>query len=190
MITSMAFALALLLPMQAHGLALDVTDILEVTDLPCKPEQHLSGKVKAGIDKEFRRELALEANASDIYREELVEVLEMQLPDPEPVPYVPEPAPQSDDVSYSAEDLRYDGRISDGDYTYTWYSEQVLPGGGLDIPGRHLNEYGFVVDGEGRIAVASTDHERGTELETAFGTAVVYDTGYLAPGQLDVYVGW
>lgn len=72
---------------------------------------------------------------------------------------------------------------------YTWYSQNVLPGGGLtelNNNGRHVNEKGYVCDGDGYIAVASSDHPKGTIIETPFGTAKVYDTG-CASGTIDVY---
>lgn len=72
---------------------------------------------------------------------------------------------------------------------YTWYSENVLPGGGLDIPGRHVGEGGFVMDGNGNLCVASSDHPIGTVLETPYGTAVVYDTG-CDSGTVDMYTSW
>ena len=84
------------------------------------------------------------------------------------------------------------GVVEDGEHFYTWYSERVLPGGGLtelNENGRHT-EGGFVKDGDGYIAVASCDYEKGTVLETPFGAAKVYDTGYLQPGQIDVYTSF
>ena len=59
----------------------------------------------------------------------------------------------------------------------------------LNENGRHT-EGGFVKDGDGYIAVASCDYEKGTVLETPFGAAKVYDTGYLQPGQVDVYTSF
>ena len=87
-------------------------------------------------------------------------------------------------------DLQTDGVVYGDDGTrYTWYSQNVLPGGGLDIPGRSVSEEGYVVDGDGNIAVASSDYAYGTELETPWGDAVVYDTG-CASGTVDVYTAW
>ena len=86
--------------------------------------------------------------------------------------------------------LRYDGvQYGDDGTRYTWYSENVLPGGGLDIPGRGVDENGFVTDGDGNICVASSDYPMGTELDTPYGTAVVYDTG-CPSGVVDVYTSW
>ena len=85
--------------------------------------------------------------------------------------------------------LRFNGVESDGVYRYTWYSQRVLPGGGLSIPGRHVDGNGYVVDGDGRICVASSDLPYGTELDTPYGKAVVYDSG-CASGTIDVYCNW
>ncbi len=71
----------------------------------------------------------------------------------------------------------------------TYYSQKVLPGGGLVIPGRHVNEEGFVCDGDGFICVASNDYAKGTVIETSRGMGKVYDCG-CARGTLDVYVNW
>lgn len=71
----------------------------------------------------------------------------------------------------------------------TWYSQRVLPGGGLSIPGRHVNNEGFVCDGDGYICVSSSTHSKGTVIETSRGIGKVYDIG-CAPGVLDIYVNW
>ena len=85
--------------------------------------------------------------------------------------------------------LRTNGIESDGDYQYTWYSQQVLPGGGLDIPGRHVDDEGYICDGDGNIVLASSDLEQGSVVETPYGTGKVYDTG-CPSGILDVYTNW
>lgn len=71
----------------------------------------------------------------------------------------------------------------------TWYSQKVLPGSGLSIPGRHVNSEGFVCDGDGYICVSSSTYPKGTVIETSRGIGKVYDTG-CAPGVLDIYVNW
>lgn len=91
----------------------------------------------------------------------------------------------------SAAEFQWLGVVEDGGVRYTWYSQNVLPGGGLDelnANGRHV-EGGYVVDGDGYIAVASSDYEKGTVLETPFGAAKVYDTG-CASGTVDVYTSF
>ena len=92
----------------------------------------------------------------------------------------------------SAAEFQWLGVVSDESHFYTWYSERTLPGYGLT----ELNENGrwsdgeFVRDGDGYIAVASCDHEKGEVIETPWGAAKVYDTGYLQPGQIDVYTSF
>ena len=89
---------------------------------------------------------------------------------------------------YGADQLRTQGVICDDEYRYTWYSQRVLPGGGLTIDGRHVSSDGYVVDAAERIVVASSDLPYGTELDVPFGSgkAVVLDTG-CASGTIDVY---
>ena len=105
-------------------------------------------------------------------------------------PYYYEPYWMDYDTSdgISAAEFQWLGVVDEGGVHYTWYSQRVLPGGGLDelnANGRHV-EGGYVVDGDGYIAVASSDHEIGTVLDTPFGAAKVYDTG-CASGTVDVY---
>ena len=71
----------------------------------------------------------------------------------------------------------------------TWYSQRVLPGGGLNIPGRHVAEDGTVRDGDGNIVVASDNYGYGEIVETSLGTGKVYDTGVGHDGW-DIYVDW
>ena len=73
----------------------------------------------------------------------------------------------------------------------TYYSENVLPGVGLNIPGRHVAEDGTIRDGEGYISVAADPSylSRGSVVMTSMGPAKVYDTG-CAYGTIDIYVNW
>lgn len=71
----------------------------------------------------------------------------------------------------------------------TWYSERVLPGTGLKIPGRHTDEAGIVRDGDGYICVASMDYPKGTVIETSLGTGKVYDVCGVS-GTIDIYTNW
>ena len=68
----------------------------------------------------------------------------------------------------------------------TWYSQKVLPGGGLKIPGRHVDNRGLVCDRDGYICVASNDYPKGTIIETSLGTGKVYDCG-CPSGTIDIY---
>jgi len=85
--------------------------------------------------------------------------------------------------------FRSQGTTEKDGFTYTWYSQRVLPGGGLDIPGRHVTEDGFVRDADGNICVASDDLDQGAEIETPYGKGKVYDTGS-GSGNLDLYTDW
>lgn len=73
----------------------------------------------------------------------------------------------------------------------TYYSENVLPGVGLNIPGRHVADDGTIRDGEGYISVAADPSylSRGSVVMTSMGPAKVYDTG-CAYGTIDIYVNW
>lgn len=71
----------------------------------------------------------------------------------------------------------------------TYYSQNVLPGTGLDIPGRHVAEDGTVRDADNYICVASSDLAKGSVVETSLGTAKVYDSG-CASGTIDIYTNW
>ena len=73
----------------------------------------------------------------------------------------------------------------------TYYSQKVLPGGGLKIPGRHVANDGTIRDKDGYICVAAHKnyYPKGATLEISLGPAKVYDTG-CAYGIIDVYVNW
>lgn len=87
--------------------------------------------------------------------------------------------------SVSYEDFMVIGVVYSNGYKYTYYSQSVLPGGGLNIPGRHVSG-GFVRDGNGYIVLAN-DAPKGTIIETPFGTGMVYDRGTYG-SHIDVYV--
>lgn len=85
--------------------------------------------------------------------------------------------------------MKFRGVVHYAGYRYTYYSQSVLPGGGLSIPGRHV-ENGCVVDKDGYICVASSMHSKGTIVPTPlkeFPKGKVYDSG-CAWGTLDLYV--
>lgn len=71
----------------------------------------------------------------------------------------------------------------------TWYSQRVLPGGGLDIPGRHVDERGIICDVDGYICVAASDLQYGSIVGTSLGLGKVYDSG-CAAGTTDIYTNW
>lgn len=86
-----------------------------------------------------------------------------------------------------------DGKYTPSGYKETWYSQRVLPGYGLNIPGRHVDSRGLVCDGNGYICVSvnqnDTKYPKGSLIETTLGTGKVYDCG-CAPGIIDIYCNW
>lgn len=91
---------------------------------------------------------------------------------------------------YSPSDFKVLGVIYWNNYKWTWYSEKVLAGGGLDIPGRCIDENGYVCDEYGYICLASGSLTKGTVVPTPFGKdGKIYD--YCETyGVIDVYVSW
>ncbi len=96
--------------------------------------------------------------------------------------------PSSNASSGGSYNLRRDGIIHWGGYRFTWYSQRVLPGGGLRIPNRHVNGAGFVCDGDGYI-VAATAMGRGTVGNSPWGAWKSYDTG-VSGNTVDLYTNW
>ncbi|MBD5140595.1 MAG: hypothetical protein HDT25_04150 [Ruminococcus sp.] len=74
----------------------------------------------------------------------------------------------------------------------TYYSQRVLPGNGLQIPGRHVSSKdGTIRDKDGYIVVAAdlSIYPKGTILECSLGPCKVYDTGVTGE-HLDIYCDW
>lgn len=93
----------------------------------------------------------------------------------------------SSPMSYTLGEFMFQGVVYWGDYKFTYYSQSVLPGGGLRIPGRHVNDDGYVCDGDGYIVLAGSA-EKGTIFETPFGApGKIYDRGTYG-NHLDVYI--
>lgn len=88
---------------------------------------------------------------------------------------------------YSISAFKRQGVIHYGGFRWTYYSQRVLPGGALKIPGRHV-EYGYVCDSAGRIVVACGSLAKGTVISSPLGRqCVVYDS-CPTKGTIDVYV--
>lgn len=97
---------------------------------------------------------------------------------------------QKNTPEYSASDLQSSGVIYWGGWRWTWYSQNVLLGGGLSIPGRHVDESGYVCDENDYICLAATSLSQGAVVDTPFGKqGKVYDSG-CAYGTLDVYTAF
>ena len=97
------------------------------------------------------------------------------------------PKGQGPVLKYTLKQLRFHGVIKWNGYKFTFYSQKVLPGGGLRIPGRHVNEAGYVADKDGFIVLAN-NAPMGTVIPTPFGYwGKVYDRGTYG-NHFDVYV--
>lgn len=90
---------------------------------------------------------------------------------------------------YTPREFKRDGVISYNGWIFTWYSENVLPGRGLKIDGRH-SDGDFVRDGEGYIVLASVNLQKGEIIDTPFGEGKVYDTGDFSSGVIDIYTSF
>lgn len=86
-------------------------------------------------------------------------------------------------LTKSAGKIIYNGHIE------TWYSQRVLPGGGLNIPGRHVASDGTIRDKDNYIVVASDTLPKGSTIMTSLGMGKVYDTGVGHSG-IDIYTDW
>ena len=94
--------------------------------------------------------------------------------------------------TYSGEGLSVSrGAMYYNGHKETYYSEKVLPGNGLYIPGRHVADDGTIRDADGFICVAADPAfmAKGSVLITSLGPAKVYDTG-CSYGIIDIYVSW
>ena len=82
------------------------------------------------------------------------------------------------------------GVINWGGWTWTYYSENILPGEDLYLPGRHTDEDGYICDENDYLCVASSVLSRGEIVDTPFGKqGKIYDCG-CASHILDIYVSW
>lgn len=80
-------------------------------------------------------------------------------------------------AKYTLSQFKFNGVIHEGGRKFTYYSQSVLPGGGLSIPGRHVSSAGYVSDKDGYIVIASNRSiPKGTVIDTPFGSkGKVYD---------------
>lgn len=95
------------------------------------------------------------------------------------------PSYNSGNYSGGYSDFMRDGVVHSNGNKFTYYSQSVLPGGGLNIPGRHVDG-GFVKDADGYIVVANSA-ANGTVVNTPFGKGKVYDKG-TSGNHYDIYV--
>ncbi|MDO4978146.1 MAG: hypothetical protein Q4E53_12895 [Eubacteriales bacterium] len=99
------------------------------------------------------------------------------------------PASNITPMRYTSSQFKTRGVIHWGGWRWTWYSQRVMPGRGLRIPGRHVVGR-YVCDRNGYICLASGRLRRGTVVRTPFGRkGKVYDSG-CARNTLDVYTNF
>lgn len=72
----------------------------------------------------------------------------------------------------------------------TYYSQRVLPGLGLKIPGRHVADDGTIRDKDGYIVVSCNYIKYGSKIMTSLGPAKRYDCGSMTGKWIDIYVNW
>ena len=91
---------------------------------------------------------------------------------------------------YEPADFQWQGVLYWGDWRWTYYSQRILPGPGLEIPGRHVDQDGYVCDENDYICIASSTLSKGTIVDTPLGKqGKIYDCG--CPSDvLDVYTDW
>ena len=98
----------------------------------------------------------------------------------------------SSDGYMTADEFKHYGIVNYNGECFTYYSEQDLPGEGLEIPGRYTDWEGYVCDGEGYVVLATPDeytHPRGSVIELPTGRmGRFYD--FCPEGSIDVYVNW
>lgn len=185
-----------------YDLSSSKVDIKELTTEEVKTESTTEQKIKIETggfmipttteEMTTEEEYTTEAIMEEYFEPETTEAATEDYSLPEPI--IEDTEEESTEVSedpaaaYSFDELIWMGVIYWGDYRWTYYSESVLPGEGLNIPGRYTDETGFVCDGNGYICLASSDLSYGTIVSTPFGRmGCVYDSG-CPSGTLDVYV--
>lgn len=82
--------------------------------------------------------------------------------------------------------FKFRGAMNWNGHRWTYYSETVLPGSALNIPGRHVAN-GAVCDVDGYVVLASCDYAKGTVIDTPIGKGKVYDYCPTS-GTIDLYV--
>lgn len=175
---------------RARELALAKKKAKEEAELARKKKQEeLEAKRKA---EEEALRIAQEAEAARVAEEEKLAAEAAYAQQQAEAAAVETQSYASEAVSYQANGggLTRSGGVYHGPSgKETWYSQRVLPGGGLDIPGRNVAADGTVRDADGYIVVASDVVGKGSVVETSLGTGKVYDTGVGHNG-VDIYTNW
>ena len=81
------------------------------------------------------------------------------------------------------------GRVKFNGHFETYYSQRVLPGKGLKIPGRHAGKNGLIMDKDGYIVVATKLVAMRKKINTSLGMGKRYDT-CKGNDVVDIYTDW
>lgn len=166
---------------------------------PVKTIQVLSGSQNASVSKngKFFKVIAKKSGSVSvkvIYENNLVEERVIYISSPKnktttSATTQTKSTPVKCEMKYTYNQFMNMGVIYYQNKRFTYYSQSVLPGYGLNIPGRHV-EGGYVSDGDGYIVLASpnlTAYPRYSTIDTPFGRkGKFYD--YCPGGSFDVYV--
>lgn len=141
-------------------------------------------------NKEETTMMLIEETSSKSIPEATSKIIETQVSEKTEVQETEYIKSNSDTALYSASQFRNMGVIYWGNWKWTYYSENILPGYGLSIPGRHNDENGYICDENDYICLASSSLSKGVVIDTPFGKqGKIYDCG-CAYDTIDVYTSW
>ena len=148
----------------------------EIVDLEIRMKKEAEEKAKKEVEEKTKKE-AEEKAKKELANSQSTEQSEDQ------TSY----ADRSTEKLYDLQTFMFNGVINWQGLKFTYYSQSVLPGSGLEIPGRHVNKDGYVSDGDGYIVLAGSA-PKGTVYDTPFGyQGKIYDRGTVG-NHLDVYI--
>lgn len=158
----------------------------EIVDLEIRMKKEAEEKAKKEAEEKAKKDDADKARkeAEERSRKAAEQQRSSDQPDTSESDSYPE---RSTEKLYDLQTFMFNGVINWQGLKFTYYSQSVLPGGGLEIPGRHVNKDGYVSDGDGYIVLAGSA-PKGTVYDTPFGyQGKIYDRGTVG-NHLDVYI--
>lgn len=165
----------------AHGTFKNISDRQQAKSdlLRLKTEQDKKAKLKAKADALAKQKKEIE-NKKVVATQNTTTTTKYTY-------YTSNNSAQQVQPQISLKQFMFNGVVHYNGLKFTFYSSSVLPGGGLQIPGRHINANGYVADKDGYI-VAANDAPKGTVFNTPFGApAKVYDRGTYG-NHVDIYI--
>ena len=158
----------------------------EIVDLEIRMKKEAEEKAKKEAEEKAKKDDAEKARkeAEERSRKAAEQQRSSDQPDTSESDSYPE---RSTEKLYDLQTFMFNGVINWQGLKFTYYSQSVLPGVGLEIPGRHVNNDGYVSDGDGYIVLAGSA-PKGTVYDTPFGyQGKIYDRGTVG-NHLDVYI--